>query len=158
MTPMTTMDDELRLSDLERRLRCVEMLIRRDARVPLRLPDYEYLYMQSVWGFGDTPELTVATTWAEAFGRITGHGLLELARRINDPMPWVPMLQRLIAMRRVHDEVLLAAAELHLREVARAMLDAQGFAAVEIDECLARKSWQLELGERMAAAAAFDQV
>ena len=130
-----------RLASLERRVAHLEMLCFGRARSAPSPDEVVSLYVDAqIALMQEEPPDAAARGWAHAFMTLTEDAVLQLARRADDPHPWVPFLQLTIYLRRDddHDDHALAAAEIHLRRLAKTMLESQGLGIVQPDDLLAR--------------------
>lgn len=136
---MSDLDLKAQTAHLERRIANLELICfgrAHRAPAPHQVLGLYVETTQILLG-GDLPTEAVKG-WCHAFLLLDEVALLELSRGCEDPMPWVPFLKLLAAFREAGLQEDVAAAEAHVRRLAKSLLKAQGLELVHPDDLLAR--------------------
>lgn len=128
---------EVRVNALSRRLAALEALLHGDAQERLTPDSAMLLYYEvhRAMGRGKLTEVGVKK-WAAAFLALDEEVVLELARRTGDPFPWRPFFRLGLALVKLDDDVRIRGAVLHLQDVAKNVLDAQGLELLEPEDVM----------------------
>ena len=130
-------EHHVELAALQRRIESLELLVFGGIR---RGPEPEQvmaLFVEAtrILGAGDLPVDAVAG-WTHAILTLDETNLLGLARQLEDPAPWRVFLRMLVQLRARGFVEEVSAADVHLREVVRNVLDAAGLGLVTPDDML----------------------
>ena len=137
---MSTVDTDVLVASLERRLARLEALCLGAPKKPMPVKQALTLYIEATRLIGaDVLPVDAVRGWSQALLMLDEVVLFELGRECGDPNPWVPFLQLLGTLRDAGHGADVAAAEAHLREVAANMLRAKGLSLVSPDDLLARE-------------------
>lgn len=82
--------------------------------------------------------LDAGAKWAHVARLLDEYQLLRMARRVDDPHPFAPILQLVVRLRAIEDTADLRRAEGHLRSIGQALLDAQGCSKVTPNDLINR--------------------
>lgn len=138
MTHDKALDMRAELADLQRRVRAMEVLLQLESSQPVSLTDLRNAYIRAPALLAERmPSPRIALLWSKLVLRIDSKQLLELARSLGEPFPWVPFLRVARMARAEHPSNETIAADEHLTSVVRDLLDAQGLSILEPEDMFA---------------------
>ena len=135
MTHDRALDMRAELADLKRRIRAMESLLQLGEARPIAVSDLQDAYVGAPALLASpTFGPKVAHLWCMLVRRLTAQQLLELGRMLREPFPWVPFLRVIRRARAEHPSNDTIAADEHLTEVVRDLLDAQGLSVLDPED------------------------